>query len=86
MGLRTGPLCFLSSTTPNAMLNLRLKSRMGQSVSASDKCEVSNPWLKRNDSGLYTESSRIFFEADATRCSQSTTGCCEPIPYWFGMR
>jgi len=60
-------------TTPNATLTIGLKSRMRRSDSASDKCEDSNPWLKRNDSGLYTESSRISSESDATYCGQLTT-------------
>ena len=58
--------CLRSGTTPNVTLTIGLKFRMNRSDSASDKCEDSNPWLKHNDSGPYTESSRIFSESDAT--------------------
>jgi hypothetical protein len=59
---------------------------MSRSDSASDKCEGSNPWLKRNDSGLYMESSRISSESDATCCGQSTTGSYGLVPSLFGKR
>jgi hypothetical protein len=52
----------------------------------SDKCEGSNLWLKRNDSGLCTESFKIFSESDDTCCGQSTTGSYELVPSWFGKR
>jgi putative transposase len=50
------------------------------------QCEGSNPLLKRNDSGLCTESFRIFSELDATCCGQSTTGLYELVRSWFGMK
>jgi hypothetical protein len=74
MRQRSEASCLLSCTTPNATLTIGLKFRMSRSDSASDKCEDSNPWLKLNNSGLYTESSRISSESDATCCDQLTTG------------
>ena len=66
--------------------NNRLKSRMSRSDGASDKCEGSNPWLTRNDSGRCTESSKIFSESDVTCCGQSTTASYDLAPSLFGKR
>jgi hypothetical protein len=82
----SGPSCLLSYTTPNATLTIGLKFRMSRSDSVSDKCEGSNPLLKRNGSGRCRESSRIFSESDATCCGQLATGCCEAVPSLFGIR
>ena len=56
------------------MPTIALKSHTSQLDKASDRCEVLNPPLKRNDSCRSTESSRISFESDGTCSGQPTTG------------
>ena len=51
------------------------------SDSESDECEDLNPWLKRKDSGLCTESSRISSESDATCRDQSTIASYDLAPF-----
>lgn len=59
---------------------------MSRSDNANDKCEDLNPPLKRNNSGLYTGSSRISYESDATSCGQSTSGSYDLTLSWFGKK
>jgi len=50
------------------------------------QCEGSNPWLKYNDSGRSTESSRISSESDVTCCGRSITASYGLVPCLFGKR
>ncbi len=62
----TGPSCLRSFTSLNVTPTTEPKSRTSRPDSVSDRCDDSNPRLKRSDSCQPMESSRISFESGDT--------------------